>query len=114
RCRMTLMELNGQATKAGQRARGELNDLKPAKGEERPLLLTREMLGRYDFEVVEKTAVAGRDSYLLTFKPKPNWKDEDTMDRVLNRMQGKIWIDQQVYELVRAEIGLQAPVTFLG
>lgn len=119
RMRMTLVEHNGEETKAGQKvSRGEKkfdpDDLKPAKGEERPLVLTKDMLSRFDFELIERTTVADRDSFLLTFKPKSGTKDDAMVDRFLNRLQGKIWIDRQDNEIVRAEIGLRSPVTIFG
>lgn len=96
--------------------RQKMTDAKPGqKGDERENFLTADLVGRYQFTVVEQKMLNGRNTYVLSFKPKsgelPNHK---LTDRFLNQIVGKVWIDAADFEIARAELHLQAEVTLWG
>lgn len=77
--------------------------------------LTRELVSRYDFEVVGQEQIAGRTAYIVTFGPKSGKLPvKEISDRLINRLAGKIWIDMAEFEVAKAEIRLIDEVTMWG
>ncbi len=78
--------------------------------------LNEELFGRYKVEIVDREQVNGRQVLVATFAPKG--KDLPTrrrIDFVLNKMAGKVWIDDQDFEIQKAQFHLTEPVSkFLG
>jgi hypothetical protein len=75
--------------------------------------IDKELLSRYEFSILAKETVNGRPAYLLSFVPKqPPPPVHHFQDRLLNRAMGSIWIDDQDYDLVKANICLGQPVSF--
>jgi hypothetical protein len=83
-------------------------------------LVTPELLGRYQFAVEKRVALSNRPTLLLTFKPKEgNLPSAAIQDRVLNRMAGRLWIDEADADIARIKAGLVEPMSlgwfgFLG
>lgn len=78
--------------------------------------LNQELFDRFKIEIVDRESVNGRSVLVATFEPKR--KDLPTkrrIDLVLNKLGGKIWIDEQDYELAKAQFHLTGPVSkFMG
>jgi hypothetical protein len=69
--------------------------------------LNEELVGKYAFELVGEDVVEGRPVYTLTFKPKSkNLPVRRKLDYALNRMAGKVWVDQEDYEIAKADMRL--------
>jgi hypothetical protein len=69
--------------------------------------LNEELVGKYDFEMVGEEVVEGRPAYVLTFKPKSkNLPVRRKLDYALNRIAGKVWVDQEDYELAKVDMRL--------
>jgi len=69
--------------------------------------VTRQLLDRYQFVVVERVAMNGRSTLVLAFKP----KDEDLpaktfQDKLLNRMAGTVWIDEADADTAKLSVRL--------
>ncbi len=66
-----------------------------------------ELVSKYRFEIAGQEPINGRPAFLLTFEPKS--KDMPVrrrMDRVLNKLAGKLWLDQESYEISKVEAHL--------
>jgi hypothetical protein len=69
--------------------------------------LNEDLVGRYDFEMVGEEVVEGRPAFVLTFKPKSkNLPVRRKLDYALNRIDGKVWVDQEDYEIAKADMRL--------
>ncbi len=97
------------------RDREKLAQRKTSKGgDDREHFLTRELIAKYDFAVADRKTINGRPAYVLTFQPKPGVPLKQVADRLLNQVAGKLWIDEQEFEIARIEIHLQSEVTLWG
>jgi hypothetical protein len=77
--------------------------------------LTKELTGRFAFELVGQENVAGRPAYVLSFEPKSDKLPvKQVTDRLINRLAGKVWVDKGEFEIAKAEIGLLDEVTMWG
>ena len=96
--------------------RQEVTESKSSSREESwEKFLTGELAGKYTFSLVGTEAVNGRNAYVLAFSP----RSEDLpvrrmVDRVLNRLAGRIWVDQEEFEIAKATISLQSQATLGG
>ncbi len=74
-----------------------------------------ELLGRFVFTLVRREVVKGRPALVLTFQPADRKLPEhDLKDRFINRIAGRVWVDEADYLMVRAQLHLTAPVNLLG
>jgi hypothetical protein len=69
--------------------------------------LNEELVGKYDFQMQGEDEVGGRPVYVLTFKPKSHdLPVRRKLDYALNRIAGKVWVDEQDYEIAKADMRL--------
>jgi len=90
---------------------------KPAKDDDDDdVELNEELVARYIFTVIAEEPVATRRAFVLTFLPRPGAKltEKRRMDKVLNRLEGKVWIDAATYALVKVDMHLTEPTTLMG
>ena len=84
-------------------------------GDNRESFLTSEIAERFNFVLAGECSLNGRPTYRVTFEPKdqgpPAYR---TLDRVLKRITGTLWIDAQEFEIARADLQLGSEVDFLG
>jgi hypothetical protein len=77
--------------------------------------LTPETATHFDFTLLGQEWINGRPSYEIAFQPKsPQVPVRHLVDRLLNRVSGTLWIDQQEYEIARADLKLDSEVDLLG
>ena len=77
-------------------------------------VVTPELLDRYQFVVEKRVVLSNRATLVLTFKPKEgNLPSSAIEDKVLNRMTGRLWIDERDAEIAKLEVSLAEPI-FLG
>jgi hypothetical protein len=70
-------------------------------------LVTPELLGRFQFVVESRVVLSNRPTLVLTFKPKEgSLPSGSVQDKLLNRMAGRLWIDEADADTVRLEAGL--------
>ena len=62
-----------------------------------------QVLARYDFKAVGREEVEGRPTLVFSFAPVAGKRDLEA-DFVLRRLAGRIWVDEEERELVRAEL----------
>jgi hypothetical protein len=82
-------------------------------GSQNGVKLNEDLLRRFQFTVVRRELLNRRSAFVLSFVPKdPPAPVHHFQDRLLNRAMGALWIDQQDYELVKADLCLGEPVSF--
>ncbi len=92
-----------------------LGSSKNAKSDNRENFLTPEIVSRFSFSLLDEQLFNGRPSYRLAFSPRQSAPPaRHTVDRLLNRISGTVWIDAEEFEIARAEISLGSEVDFLG
>ena len=119
------MKCNGEAVTAEElkkeenrtaETRREVTESKNSSREEGwEKFMTGELTDRYTFSLVSTETVNGRTAYVLAFAP----RGEDLpvrrmVDRVLNRLTGRIWVDQEEFEIAKATISLQSQASLGG
>jgi hypothetical protein len=70
---------------------------------ELPEVRLSQVLERYDFQAVGREDMDGRPTLVFSFAPVPGKRDLEA-DFVLRRLTGRIWVDEEERELVRAEM----------
>jgi hypothetical protein len=80
----------------------------------RALGITDDVLSRFDFTFVREDLFAGRRVWVLAFTPKEDAPNDEFFDKFINAMTGKLWIDQEEYQLAKAEVQLGKKVAFFG
>ncbi|MFO1475708.1 MAG: hypothetical protein U1F98_03535 [Verrucomicrobiota bacterium] len=78
-------------------------------------LMNPELLDRFTFEVQGRELLNGRSAIVIDFKPKPGKLPENGLrDKFVNRAAGRIWLDEEEFQLVKADMHLTSPVDVLG
>jgi len=80
----------------------------------RTIEIDEDTLTRFNFTPLRKELLNGRPTLVFAFEPKRNLPVKQLQDRVVNRTAGTVWVDEQEYELVKADIRLKEPVSFVG
>lgn len=90
-------------------------DKAPAPGQKTRPLVTWDLLGRFDFHVEGRVLNRGETNLLLSFKPRGQGVPVRKLsDRVINRLEGRIWVNEAEQEITRAETRLSEKVSFWG
>ena len=75
-------------------------------------LVTPELLDRYQFAVTERVVRSNRPTLVLSFKPKEGTLPSNTVhDKLLNRMAGRVWVDEADADTARLVASLVEPVS---
>jgi hypothetical protein len=70
-------------------------------------LLNEKLVERYDFKVEKREQVDNRPVIVMSFCPKkPHPQEQNAEDKVLNRLAGKVWVDEADAEVIRVRVGL--------
>jgi hypothetical protein len=70
---------------------------------EKPGVRLSLILERYNFRSVTRETIDGRSALVLDFSPRPGKRDLDG-DSVLRRLTGRIWVDEEERQVVRAHL----------
>lgn len=70
---------------------------------EKPGVRLSQILERYDFRSITRETIDGRTAVVLDFSARPGKRDLDG-DSVLRRLTGRIWVDEEERQVVRAEL----------
>ena len=76
------------------------------KAQKKEPWVTPELMERFEFQVTKRETVRGRSALVLAFAPKPPAGDS-IQDRLLARVTGTIWVDEQDHEIARVETRLK-------
>jgi hypothetical protein len=74
--------------------------------------VTPQLLAKFDFVVQERVVMNDRPTLILTFSPKEGSIQEKVVsDKLLNRMAGTVWIDEQDAEAAKLSVNLTDSVS---
>jgi len=77
--------------------------------------VTPELAAKYQFSLRGRKLLNGRSAYVIAFRPRSaNLPVRQIADHLLNQLTGTIWIDEQEFEIARADISAQCKVTLGG
>ena len=82
---------------------------------ERRLKETRtidELFRIYEFKIVGRETLDGRDAIVVTFEPRPGVETETRGGKILKKFTGRAWIDEEDRQLVRVEAELTDDLSF--
>jgi len=68
--------------------------------------LATELPEAMDFQLVGEDVIDGQPVYVITAAPKPGYKPNDMIAKLLTKLRGKIWITQADYQWARMEVDL--------
>lgn len=75
----------------------------------------KDLLDRFVYEVLRVEKLNGRPAWVIAFKPKSaDLPVKQNADRVLNKLSGLVWVDQEEYELAKLDVALSEKVTLWG
>ncbi|MBI3848874.1 MAG: hypothetical protein HY298_01085 [Verrucomicrobia bacterium] len=121
---LRLVKVNGKVLPASELKKQEQRELKDREtlaqrktvkgGDDRENFLTAELIAKYKFAIVDRQPINGRPTYVLTYQPRPGLPLKHVADRLLNQLAGKLWIDEQEFEIAKIEVHLQSEVTLWG
>jgi hypothetical protein len=70
----------------------------------------RELATRFDVRVGDKETLDGRPVYLLFFSPRPGEPFNNRIEKILNNLGGKMWVDAEDYSILKTQAYLATPV----
>src|SRR4030095_14962745 len=77
-----------------------------------PTMEDSSILQALDFQLVRREVIDGHQTILLSFKPKPKYKPEDDLTKILYHTQGHVWVSEDDYEMVKIEAQVIDPLSF--
>jgi hypothetical protein len=90
--------------------RKRLAERRKKKSDEEGFRFDRDLVSKYRGEMLGREVVNGRPAYVLRFEPKSrDLPVRKRVDRLTNKLAGKLWVDAQDYEVVKAEGNLIEP-----
>ncbi len=105
------METAPNERKAGRAFTGA----KPAKDDDKKEGHSlAELLARFQFQPEKRELLNGRRTLVFGFQPQSPAASSTIMDRVLNKLAGTVWIDEDDFEFARVEVHLTERVTLWG
>lgn len=118
------IRINGQPVSAAKvqdeqaretRVRQQLSARKGPRRDMTEIVLTPELVAKYRFTLGPTEVVNSRQAYVLRFEPRSETLPvTELADRLLNHLSGKLWIDQEDFEIAKAEMELQTEVRLWG
>ena len=107
----------------GHRAEEEAPELKEDSNKlrshgdygKRDIPINDDLLGRFDFNLTGRDTVNGRSTLILDFKPAARELPvKSFLDRFINRMAGRLWVDEADGVIVQGELRLTETVSFIA
>lgn len=118
----TLVQMDGKPLSESDRRREERKEeghrekfgSRKERSPRQAQALDRALLERFQYRLVGTSEIEGRTVYELQFEPATGEKGGKVADRVLGKLQGRLWVDAAEYEPVRIETELSDPVSIGG
>jgi hypothetical protein len=95
----------GEAAEARQRKR-------TAERERREREIVDDIFRVYDIAIAGRETIEGRNSFLVTFRPRAGVKPTSRPGRIFQKFSGRAWVDEEDYQVVRAEAQLHDTLSF--
>lgn len=79
-------------------------------------IINERLFARFEITTAGRERVRGHDCVVLALAPKPDKEaaDERLMDRVIDLMHGRMWVDTTEYEIVAAEVETRGTMRVWG
>ena len=111
--------LAGRDTKEEQeRERKFREKMRRPKGEQKDdgeVEFNDDLFNKYRFRLDGRETLNGRSSFVLSFEPRSaDLPIRRRIDRLLNELKGRLWVDEQDYDLARMEAHLMTEVNAWG
>ena len=87
---------------------------KYVKDRSRDMDMIREMANAFQFHLVGEEVIDGHYCWVLDVSPKPGYDPKNREGRVLTGMTGRLWIDKNENQWVKARAEVVKPVSFYG
>src|SRR5881296_3917440 len=84
----------------------------PARGRRKEEEVIDEVFRLYQILMVGRENLSGRPAIVLEFKPRPGFLPKTNTGKILNRMEGRAWINEQDRQLVRVDARLIDTIAF--
>jgi hypothetical protein len=68
--------------------------------------LDKSLIDRFVYHVEGRGTISQRRVIIVSFRPKPDAPQKNIADRVLGRLAGTLWVDEQDWEIARLKVGL--------
>jgi len=125
RGRLSQLKLNGRTLsgaefrkqeEAALEARQQATDSKSNRHEDNwEKYITPHLVAKYSFKLLGEEIINGRSAYVLGFEPAGNnLPVNHLIERLTNRLGGKVWVDEEDFEVARAQVGLRGEVALWG
>lgn len=85
---------------------------KQKKEREEDRAFLRDVANAYDFRIIGEEPVDGRDAWVLEATPRKDFHPTQPHADILPRLKGKLWIDKQDYNWVKAEAEAIGTISF--
>jgi hypothetical protein len=83
--------------------------------DEEDININEELVSKYRFTLSGRETLNGRAAYVLSFEPRSSdLPVKRRLDRLLNKVAGRAWIDEQDYEISRVDLHLAENVSAWG
>jgi len=100
-----------RSLKAGDAAEAKRRERK-AESEREEREVVDDIFGVYDIAIVRREMIDGRSALLVTFQPRAGVKPTSRRGKILQKFTGRAWVDEQDYQVVRAEAELHDTLSF--
>ncbi|MDX2227131.1 MAG: hypothetical protein SFY92_08610 [Verrucomicrobiae bacterium] len=70
-----------------------------------------ELVERYDLRLTGRESVDGRMAWILEFEPRKNIRHHSRVQKILNNMKGRLWLDQESHAILRCEASLAKAIS---
>ncbi len=78
-------------------------------------IINERLFARFDLEVLGEELVRQHRCWVISLRPKANPPSEERlMDRVFNRLAGRLWVDAATHEIVKVEAATQGSLRVWG
>ena len=107
-----LLMVNGKP--ASEKADSKRTAARQTGEKSRTLRFNKELMDRFQYILADSTMIDGRSLHVLRFSPKPDAESGGFFDQLINAMHGTLWIDQEDFQLMKADVHLGQKVSFFG
>lgn len=98
----------------GERERENRSRYAQRSGRKGNLELDEALIRRFRYQWLSNAVVDGRQNLVLAFSPAPGQETSRIADRIMSQLAGRIWVDEQTFEVSRIEAQSLKRVTFGG
>ena len=96
-----------------RRREGEVEPEEAPEENENEIVINEELFARFDFTLESEEQLRNRPSYRIAFAPREgSLPARGRIDRMINKVRGRIWIDRETFEFARLEYELMDTVRF--